>query len=43
MKTSSPAARLRRSERSDAELMRALADGEIGPLGELYDLSLIHI
>jgi RNA polymerase sigma-70 factor (ECF subfamily) len=26
-----------RSERSDAELMRALANGELGPLGDLYD------
>lgn len=26
-----------RSERSDPELMRALATGDLGPLGELYD------
>ena len=34
---SSLPARLPRPERSDAELMGALAGGDLGPLGELYD------
>jgi RNA polymerase sigma-70 factor (ECF subfamily) len=34
---SSLPARLPRPERSDAELMAALAGGDLGPLGELYD------
>ncbi len=37
MKLSSVPARPERIARSDAELMRALASGELGPLGELYD------
>ena len=37
MKTTSSPARLERLEPSDAELMVALAAGELGPLGELYD------
>jgi RNA polymerase sigma-70 factor (ECF subfamily) len=31
------AARVAQAPRSDAELMRALATGDLGPLGELYD------
>lgn len=39
MKTASSARaeRTERAPRSDAELMQALAGGEVGPLGELYD------
>jgi RNA polymerase sigma-70 factor (ECF subfamily) len=37
MKTASSLVRVSRQERSDAELMRALASGELGPLGDLYD------